>query len=59
MSRLLKSKNILINENKIGDSGARMIGEGLKVNSTLTELYLCVIYPQNVIYEIWDDSLIG
>ena len=28
------------NSNKIGDSGACSIGEGLKVNSTLTELNL-------------------
>ena len=29
-----------INGNKIGDSGACSIGEGLKVNSTLKTLYL-------------------
>ena len=28
------------NGNNIGDSGGSAIGEGLKVNSTLTELYL-------------------
>ena len=27
-------------ENRIGDEGARMISEGLKINSTLTELNL-------------------
>ena len=30
------------NDNNIGDSGGSVIGEGLKVNSTLTELYLSV-----------------
>ena len=30
------------NENNIGDSGGREIGEGLKFNSTLTELNLKV-----------------
>ena len=30
------------NDNKIGDSGGCSIGEGLKVNSTLTKLYLGV-----------------
>jgi hypothetical protein len=28
------------NDNQIGDSGAISIGKGLKVNSTLTALYL-------------------
>ena len=27
-------------DNKIGDEGVRMISEALKINSTLTELYL-------------------
>ena len=30
------------NVNKIGDSGGCSIGEGLKMNSSLTELYLGV-----------------
>ena len=30
----------VFNVNNIGDSGGSVIGEGLKVNSTLTELYL-------------------
>ena len=30
------------NDNNIGDSGVCSIGEGLKMNSTLTELYLSV-----------------
>ena len=31
-----------INGNKIGDSGACSIGEGLKVNSTVTTISLCI-----------------
>ena len=34
--------NYVNDENEIGDSGGYSIGEGLKLNSTLTELILWV-----------------
>ena len=43
--------------NKIGDSGACAIGEGLKMNSTLTKLYLGrgVIFMYYDLIEMNDD----
>jgi len=34
------TEELNLSENKIGDEGARLINEGLKVNSTLTMLNL-------------------
>ncbi len=39
-----------IYENSIGDSGARMIGEVLKVNSTLTNLALNIFLLINDVF---------
>jgi hypothetical protein len=39
---------VLQNGNGIGDRGAEMIGEGLKVNSSLRELYLVRLFSCSV-----------
>ena len=36
----MKMINEIWTDNEIGDEGARMISEGLKINSTLTKLNL-------------------
>ena len=38
MTRVLQS------ENKVGDAGACALGEGLKTNSSLTELWLVSVF---------------
>ena len=50
-------KMVVIQWMGIGDSGACGIGEGLKMNSTLTELYLDggVIFMYYDLIEIHDD----
>ena len=59
------------NDNNIGDSWGRVIGEGLKFNSTLTELYLYwgvdVVWLRNewwydwfmIIYDEYNGNNIG
>ena len=41
---LLGVTHVLQDGNQIGDRGAEMIGEGLKVNSSLKKLYLVRLF---------------
>ena len=51
MTRVLQS------ENKVGDAGACALGEGLKMNSSLTELYLVSVFVFLVCcYLLWAAS---
>ena len=57
MKVLLGVTHVLQDGNQIGDRGAEMIGEGLKVNSSLQELYLVrLVVLICVLYCCWGDD---